>query len=750
MSKNLVIVESPAKARTISGFLGKEYTVKASMGHIRDLPKSKMSIDIEHNFEPTYVIPDDKKKVITDLKKELKNGPKVWIATDEDREGEAIGWHLCHALGVDPEGTERIVFHEITKDAILNSLDSPRKINQDLVNAQQARRVLDRIVGYELSPLLWKKVRPGLSAGRVQSVALRIIVEREEEIRAFDPEEYWKIQSVFSAPDLTAELVRIDGKQIRPKNKPALIDKKDKAEKVEKELNESEFVISSVKEKAGKKTPAPPFTTSTLQQEASRKLGFSVKQTMTLAQKLYEGNGLGLKNHKGGLITYMRTDSLNMAKQALADARDVIGEKYGKDYLPEKPRYYKTKSKGAQEAHEAIRPVKLSLLPSEIKNEMDDLKIWKLYNLIWERAVACQMAEAKVTNTTITIEAGKYELETKGQVINFMGFLKVYTEGSDDEEISFKGETVLPKVKEGEKCDLKEILKEQNFTAPPPRYTEASLVKKLESEGIGRPSTYAPTISTIQTRGYVEKDEQKKLKPTELGEIVSGFLVEHFPKIVDYKFTANVEEDFDEIAEGKKEWNKLIKDFYGGFHGKVEEKEKTVKKEDLIKETTDEVCDKCGKPMQIKLGRYGKFLSCSNYPECKNAKPYGEDAKKMEEMEKQYKDEKCPNCGKPMVVKRGRYGEFVACSDYPECKTVKKVVKEIGVDCPNCGKPIAERKTRKGKIFYGCTGYPKCKTAYWQKPTGEKCPDCGEMLTSTPKGTIKCSSKECKYTKKDA
>lgn len=681
MSENLVIVESPAKAKTISRFLGKEYVIKASMGHIRDLPKSKMGIDIQHDFAPDYEISEDKKKVIADLKKELKKHPKVWIATDEDREGEAIGWHLCYALKLDPEKVERIVFHEITKTAILKSLEHPRKIDLNLVDAQQARRVLDRLVGYELSPLLWKKVRRGLSAGRVQSVAVRLIVEREREIRDFDPQEYWKFTADFSQPDFQAELSKLDGKIIRPKDKPALIDSAEKAEKLEKGLKDAEYKIASIEEKDGVMNPAPPFTTSTLQQEASRKLGYGVKQTMVIAQKLYEGSEISIKGHTGGLITYMRTDSVNLSADAQAQARSVITDLYGKEYSLENGRGYKTKSKGAQEAHEAIRPTNLSLVPEDIKSQFDDLKLWKLYDLIWKRAVACQMAQAKVKRTTVKVEAesrgmGTCEFMAKGQVVEFEGFLKVYTEGKDEgeenndenEDTGSVFDKMLPKMKEGEICDLRNLFKEQCFTLPPPRYTEASLVKKLESEGIGRPSTYAPTISTIQTRGYIEKNEDKKLVPTDIAEVVTDFLVQHFANVVDYKFTANVEEQFDTVAEGKKKWTEIMQDFYGEFHEAIVDKEKTVDRNEVLQARELGIDPESGKPVTVRIGPFGPFAQIGTKDDAEKPKfaslPKGksmqdvtlEEALRLFDLPRTLGQDKD---GNDVIVNRGRFGPYV-------------------------------------------------------------------------------------------
>lgn len=602
--KNLVIVESPAKAKTISKFLGNDFIVMASMGHVRDLPKSSLGFDPNDNFKPKYQISTDKKKVITDLKKHISKDTTIYLAADEDREGEAIAWHLIPALKIEKNPIKRIVFHEITKDAILKALENPRDVDQNLVDAQQARRILDRAVGYELSPLLWKKVRYGLSAGRVQSVAVRIIVDRENEIRAFVPEEYWKIKADFINPELKAELAKENGKTLKISNEKQALE-------IEASLKQGSYKLVDIEEKESTRNPAAPFTTSTLQQEASRKLGFSVKQTMIIAQQLYEGNVGNIPNHTGGLITYMRTDSLNLSTVATTAAKAVIEEEYGKEYALNKSRVYTTKSKGAQEAHEAIRPVNLALRPSQIKEFVEPAQ-YRLYSLIWKRTLATQMAQAKIANTTYKIEAGKnkeFEFQVKGQRIIFAGFMKAYTEGSDNPEAALdSSEKILPNIKEGTILELEKLESEQNFTKPPARYTEASLVKKLESEGIGRPSTYAPTISTIQAREYVSKTEDNKLIPTQTGEIVNSFLVDHFSNIVDLGFTAKIEEEFDEIAEGKIAWEEVMKNFYGGFKKTIDEKESSVSKEDYLQVNELGIDPKSGKPVSARVGRFGPFV----------------------------------------------------------------------------------------------------------------------------------------------
>lgn len=739
--KALVIVESPTKAKTISRFLSKDYIVKSSFGHIRDLPKSKFGIDPEKNFEPTYEVPAKAKKVITELKKHAKKVEEIILATDEDREGEAIAFHLAHLLNVDPKTTKRIVFHEITKTAIQKAIEEPRTINMDLVDAQQARRVLDRIVGYKLSPFLWKKIRYGLSAGRVQSVAVRLIVEREQEREAFKQDEFWTIDGIFSKEkdkgnSFEARLIKKDGKKL---DKLA-ISNKESAQSILDELENDSFIISEIVKKERKRTPPPPFITSTLQQAASSAHGFSAKRTMVVAQKLYEGIDIG--EGQTGLITYMRTDSTNLSKLALAEAQDVIKKEFGNKYTLDKPRFYKKKSKNAQEAHEAIRPTSLARTPAQLKQYLDKDQ-FKLYSLIWKRTLACQMKEAILDATRVDISnsSNKYLFRANGSTVKFPGYTKVYLM---DNDTSFFKETVLPELSDKEALDLHELRKDQHFTEPPPRYTEASLVKALEENGIGRPSTYAPTISTIQARNYVEKEEGK-FKPTETGEIVTDVLVKHFTQTSDYEFTAGLEEDLDKIASSDKEWVSVIKNFYDPFMKNLEKKDKEVSKEELTQEETDETCDDCGKPMIIKMGRFGRFMACSDYPECKNTKPIGEEKKLQEE----HAHEKCDKCKDgQMTVKRGRFGPFLGCSNYPECKSIKKIEKGTGATCPECKKgEIVEKKSKKGRTFYACNRYPDCKNAMWQKPTGEDCPKCKNLLVFAKKGTVACSNKECDFTK---
>jgi len=738
MSKKLIIVESPTKARTISKFLDKNYEVRSSFGHLRDLPKSKLGVEVDKDFEPEYVISPKSKKIASELKKLAKESDEIILASDEDREGEAIAWHLAQILDIDltgksktKKGYKRIVFHEITKGAILGALENPREIDLNLVNAQQARRILDRLVGYKLSPFLWKKIRYGLSAGRVQSVAVRLIVEREREIQNFIKDEYWEINTDLSKKteetNFLAKLVKIDKKALKKLD----IKNEEEAKKIKEDLEQENYIIEKIEKKETKRNPLPPFTTSTLQQAGNNRLGYSSKQTMMIAQQLYEGINIG-SGGSVGLITYMRTDSLNLSKESLEKAKSYITNHFDKEYSEE--RVFKTKSKGAQEAHEAIRPTDPSRTPESIKEFLDP-KQYKLYTLIWQRMVASQMASAISDLTTIEISAGKYTLRSSGSIIKFEGFLKVYPMKSE--------ETTFPKLEEKEELKLLKVIADQHFTQPPARYNEAGLVKAMEEFGIGRPSTYAPIISTIQDRGYVKKEE-KRFAPEEIGFIVNDFLVEHFPKIVDIKFTAKMEEDLDKVAEGEQDWRKLMKEFYTPFIENLDIKEKEIDKEVVTEEKTDEKCPVCGSPMIIKLGRFGKFIACTNYPTCKTTKPMGDEKKLVEE----FSNEICDKCGKPMVVKRGRFGAFLGCSGYPECKNIKSMAKPTGAKCPECGKgDIVEKKSKAGRNFYACNNYPDCKFALWQKPTGEKCPKCDSLMVFAAKDKQICSNKECKYEK---
>lgn len=744
MSKSLVIVESPAKAGTIEKILGKDFKVKASYGHVRDLPKSKLGVDVDHDFEPQYLIPVKAKKVVKELKEDLKKVDTLYLATDLDREGEAISWHLVTALDVEKNKkiqVKRIVFNQITEKAVKDAVANPRELDMNLVNAQQARRVLDRLVGYKLSPFLWKKVKKGLSAGRVQSVAVRLVVEREREIQAFKADEYWEVVANLEKIDgrgnvgatlrgrpnagghigpplRTSEGQTFQAKLLKKDDKEIKVISKREADQVLNELEKADYIVSEVRKKEKNRNPSPPFTTSTLQQEAARKLGFSAKRTMMIAQRLYEGMNLGSHGHLG-LITYMRTDSLNMAPEALDIIRKEIVSKFGKEFLPEKPNFYKNKSKGAQEAHEAIRPSHPELSPEDVEEFLDKDQL-KLYALIWKRAVASQMMPAIMDTTSVDINAKNYMFRATGSVIKFPGFIKIYIEDIDeDDKVDDEDkEGFLPELSEKEKLDLISLNPQQKFTQPPPRYTEASLVKELEKNEIGRPSTYAPTLSTIQDRGYVRLEE-KKFVPQEIGFIVNDVLVEHFPQVVDIGFTAKVEEDFDDIADGREEWHKMIKDFYGPFEKNLEEKEKEVKKEDIMgeEEITDIMCPKCGKPLKVKLGRFGKFLACTGFPDCKHTQPLKETKEEAEAVEKA-NGGVCEKCGAEMVIKEGRFGRFLACSGYPECKNVKPMNEQkLDMKCPECGKgDVVVKTTRRRKKFWGCSAYPDCKWASWEYP----------------------------------
>ncbi len=729
----LVIVESPTKANTIKRFLSSDFEVNSSYGHVRDLPEKKLGVDIKHDFKPLYVTIPKAKKRIQELKQASRKALLIYFATDQDREGEAIAWHLVSALKPKKEKIKRITFHEITKNAIINALKNPQEIDMGLVNAQQARRILDRLVGYKLSPFLWRKVRKGLSAGRVQSVAVRLIVDREREIERFKPEEYWTIETELkkqeSLEKFIAKFIKQDDKTI-----PKLgIRSKDEAQKIIKDLKGAIYKVVNIEKKEVKKSPYPPYTTSTLQQDAANRLGFSAKFTMMLAQQLYEGIELGARGSVG-LITYHRTDSLNLADQALKEAREIINRKYGENYLPSEPRHYKTKSKLAQEAHEAIRPTGFSRTPEDIKKYLDERQ-YKLYKLIWQRALASQMKEAILDSTTVDIEAKNYTFRATGSVIKFDGFTRIYP-------LAIK-ENILPPLEKEEMLNLIKLIPSQHFTQPPSRFTEASLVKTLEKNGIGRPSTYAPIISTIQERGYVKR-EKRYFYPEEIGILVNDLLVKHFPNIVDIKFTAHMEDDLDEIAKGEKKWARVVGEFYEPFSKNLRIKEKEISKKELTEQKTNKLCPKCGKSLVIKLGKFGKFLACSGFPECKYTEPIGEE----KELKEKYSGEVCDKCGAKMVVKYGKFGPFLACSNYPKCKNIKPIVKSTGIKCPKCGQgEIVEKKSKKGRIFYACNKYPKCKFALWQKPTGEKCPKCGSLLAWASKNKIKCSNKECRYEK---
>ena len=722
----LVVVESPAKARTIGKILGKEYRITASMGHVRDLPKGKLGIDVEHQFEPTYAIMKSKAATVKEIKELGKGATSIYLATDPDREGEAISWHLANALGWDPNSTnlQRIVFHEITKDAIQEAFKHTRPLDIDLVNAQQARRILDRLVGYELSPLLWKKVQKGLSAGRVQSVALRQVVDRESEIQAFVPKEYWTVEAQLAkdAHKFTAALHSVEGEK-----KKIQLPNGARIKEIEKALKGANYLVASVKTKEKRRRPSPPFTTSTLQQEASRKLRFSAKRTMAVAQQLYEGIALGSEG-SAGLITYMRTDSTSMASVAISEARQHIKERFGPEYLPKAPRVYKTKSKGAQEAHEAIRPTSIHRTPKSLEGRLNPSQM-RLYNLIWLRTLACQMADAIYDATSVDIKASSstadksYIFRATGTRSKFLGFTTLYLEGKDD-ETSEEGNP-LPKLTAGDLLKFLKLKSDQHFTQPPPRYTEATLVKLLEEKGIGRPSTYAPILSTLVDRNYVLK-EQNRLKPTALGTQVSTLLAEFFPDVMDVAFTANMEDSLDQIARGERPWVPMLEEFYFPFKKTLDEAQVKMPRV-KVEEPTDEVCDKCNSPMVIKTGRFGRFLACSAFPECRNTKQLGSDGAKAAPDEPI--DEVCDKCGNAMVIKTGRFGKFVSCSTYPKCRNTMPM--KTGVPCPRCGGDLVERRSKgKGRIFYGCANYPTCDFLVSQRPLPEPCPECGGLMVS--------------------
>jgi DNA topoisomerase-1 len=733
----LVIVESPTKAKTISRFLGSDYKVVASYGHVRDLPKSKLGVDVEHDFEPSYTVSSEYRARIKELKAAAKKADAVLFATDSDREGEAISWHLAQILDEEPDKLKRITFHEITKEAIKNALEHPRHLDLKLVDAQQARRVLDRLVGYKLSPFLWRQIKGGLSAGRVQSVAVRMIVEREQEITAFKPEEYWTIEGEFQSKKkepFDAKLHALGGETI---DKMA-IKNKDEADKLLEELKGQDFKVATVQSKEKKAEPPAPFTTSTLQQEANKRLGFSASKTMTLAQKLYEGLELGDEGATG-LITYMRTDSVNLADKFLTESAGYLKTHYGEKYALDEPRRHKTKSKLAQEAHEAVRPTDPSRSPEQLANFLDSDQL-KLYELIWQRAMATQMPDAKLKNTSADLAAGRFTFRATGQQVMFDGYLKLYPDQDKDK--------FLPVLVEGEKVTSSNIEGKQHFTEPPARFSDATLVKALENFDIGRPSTYAPTIATVIDRGYVERDDKKRLKPTDIAFEVIELLVKRFPDIVNVEFTAKMENALDKIADGEVAWRPVIKEFYTPFAKNLMTQEKTLETE-AQKEAANETCPKCGGAMALKHGRYGKFLACTNYPECKGTKPLPGDQPKAAP---EPTGEKCPTCGAEMVKKVGRYGPFIACSKYPECKTIKKVVKVVAdkegkpVVCPKCNKgQIVERRSKKGKIFFSCDRYPECDQAFWDRPTGEPCPQCGHPTLTAKGKKIVCPKEGCGY-----
>jgi DNA topoisomerase-1 len=798
--KSLVIVESPAKANTINKYLGKDFVVKASLGHVKDLPKSKLGVDLENDFEPVYEVIPGKEKVIKELRIAAKTAGRIFLAADPDREGEAICQHLKEILEGNKAEVFRVLFNEITPKAIRAAMENPGRINQNIVDAQQARRILDRLVGYQISPLLWDKVRRGISAGRVQTVALRLIVEREREVLAFTPEEYWSITANLEGhepPPFSARLVKFKGKNVEVKNQA-------EADHILDVVKKSDFLVESVVTKEKKRNPVPPFTTSKLQQDAARRLRFTVKRTMMLAQKLYEGIDLGGEEGRVGLISYMRTDSTRVSDEAMQMVRSYVSDVYGPNYLPEKPVFYKSK-KDAQDAHEAIRPTFVGRTPDDLKQFLSEDEL-KLYRLIWTRFVASQMNPAVYDQTTVEISARDYLFRENGRVMKFDGFLKVYEESSDEDVKARptgeeEDDIALPPLTVGEKLRLLDITPKQHFTEPPPRFTEASLVKALEEKGIGRPSTYATILTTIQDREYVTKD-QGKFRPTELGTVVTDMLVKHFEDIFDVQYTARMEEELDEVEEGKMTWVEALDEFYKKFEKDLKKASKNMENLKAQEIPTDEVCEKCGSPMVKKWGQFGSFLACSAYPDCKNTKEIAvEEPPKEAGAAPEAEPEPCENCGRPMALKRGRFGQFLACTGYPECKTTRKIAqagraakkpdmvldetcpqcgqaklvvkdgrfgeftscsnypkckyikpKTVGVPCPKpgCGGELIERRSKRGKVFYGCLKYPDCDFVVWNKPVPEQCPQCGApyLLEKATKreGLIRyCNEESCKY-----
>ncbi|MGG3306376.1 type I DNA topoisomerase [Paenibacillus lautus] len=686
MADSLVIVESPAKAKTIGKYLGSKYIVKASMGHVRDLPKSQIGVEVENDFNPKYITIRGKGSVLKELKDASKKVKKVYLAADPDREGEAIAWHLAHALELDDTQSLRVVFNEITKTAVKDAFKTPRKINMDLVNAQQARRILDRLVGYKISPILWKKVKKGLSAGRVQSVAVKIILDRENEISAFVPEEYWTITAklAIKGSAFEAKFTQLNGAKKELTNEQEV-------NEILEAIRDASFQVGEVKERERQRHPSPPFTTSSLQQEAARKLGFRAAKTMSVAQQLYEGVELG-KEGTVGLITYMRTDSTRISGTAQEEAKEYITEKYGDPFVPENPRQYSKKAANAQDAHEAIRPTSVLRDPESVKPFMSRDQL-RLYKLVWERFVASQMSSAVLDTLSVDITAGKTVFRATGSKVRFPGFMKVYVEGNDDG--TTEEDKYLPELHSGDILEKQDIEPKQHFTQPPPRYTEARLVRTLEELGIGRPSTYAPTLETIQKRGYVAIEE-KKFMPTELGELVIEQMEQFFPEILNVEFTANMEEDLDHVEEGSEDWVKVLAEFYESFEKRLEVAEEEMKEIEIEDEVSDEICEKCGKPLVYKLGRFGKFLACSGFPDCRNTKP---------------------------------------------------IVKDIGVACPKCKEGhVVERRSKKGRVFFGCDRYPECDFVSWDKPSTKPCPNCSSlMVEKKSKQGIKLQCTSCDY-----
>jgi DNA topoisomerase-1 len=761
-AKNLVIVESPAKARTLEKYLGRDFQVKASVGHVVDLPKSKLGVDVKKNFAPDFTVIQSKKKVIDDLKKAAKGKENIYLASDPDREGEAIAWHIAGQVVKNHKHVHRVLFNEITKKAVLEAIANPLELDRNKFDAQVARRVLDRLVGYKISPLLWTKVRRGLSAGRVQSVAVRLVCEREKDIRAFEPVEYWSLTALLEGrlpPSFKAKLVQWKDQKVD--NKKFRLENDETVQGIIKSLDGASWVIGDVEKKERRRFPTSPFVTSKLQQEAARKLGFQPKRTMQLAQQLYEGVELGSEGSVG-LITYMRTDSTRVSNDALDAVRHHIQSQYGKNYVPDKPNTFRSK-KGTQDAHEAIRPTSLEYTPERVRRYLRR-DMFQLYSLIWDRFVASQMVPAVYDQTAFEIPVKEALFRATGQQIKFDGFMKVYIEGRDERAPQANGEDdddevqdldgVLPDLQKGDALNLLSMDPRQHFTQPPPRFTQASLIKELDENGIGRPSTYAAIISNILDREYVSQNESRQLVPTDLGFLVTDLLVESFPDILNVEFTAGMEDQLDKIEDGKEKWTKTMKRFYTPFERDLKKAEKEMRDVKRQEVPTDIDCEKCGAKMVIKWGRNGEFLACPQYPECKTTKNFKRDEEgKIEVVVEEDVNETCELCGRPMLLRWGKFGRFLGCSGYPECKNIQPLEKpvDLGIKCPECKEGnIKERKSRWGKVFYGCDKYPECKFATWDKPMPTPCPNCDssilvEKVTKRAGRVHRCYKKECGY-----
>ena len=747
--KSLVIVESPAKARTVGQILGRRYVVTASQGHVRDLPKGKMGVDLENDFEPSYVTMRDKMPLVKEIKRAGDEASDIYLATDPDREGEAISWHLQTAAGWDKAAAKppkRVVFHEITKDAVEEAFRHPREIDMKLVNAQQARRILDRLVGYQISPLLAKRVQRGLSAGRVQSVALRLVTDREKEIRAFVPEESWTLDAQLHKsvePATKANLFPAALHSIKGNRRRLTISVEEEARAYEAELKDASYTVADVRKREVRQRPSAPFTTSTLQQEAGRKLRFTAQRTMSVAQQLYEGLSVGSEGSVG-LITYMRTDSTQVADTAVQEARQHIREKYGKEYIPDKPRSYRTRTKAAQEAHEAIRPTSIVRTPESLKDHLT-AEQFRLYNLIWSRMLASQMADARSDATTVDIDAAckaqagggagrVFNFRATGSVLKFPGFRTLYMEGKDEGDAE-ENTNSLPELTVGDPLNCQSLEANQHFTQPPPRFTEATLVKAMEERGIGRPSTYAPTIGVLLARNYVSK-ENNALHPTLLGTTVSDLLTQFFVDIMNPDFTAHMEEKLDEVSQGERDWVPMLEEFYGPFAEHLLNANENMPRVKPDDEATDETCENCGMPMVIKTGRFGRFMACTGYPQCRTTRQIKESGDGPEAVADTETDEVCEQCGKPMVLKTGRYGQFIACSDYPKCKNTHPM--KTGASCPLCGGDLVERGSRRG-VFYGCSNYPECRYTNNRRPLPDPCPECQGLMVANRDGSAACT-----------